>query len=76
MTKYSRYQDYVIKDGNLVGEFEQMYLDFSDPWEQSVREQSSIEKKIGIELIKSNGHEKPLEYGCDWSRIFPLVDDL
>lgn len=64
MTKYSRYQDYVIKDGNLVGEFEQMYLDYSDPWDQSVREQSSIEKKIGIDLIKANGHKKPLEYGC------------
>ena len=34
MTKYSQYQDYIIKIVNLVGEFEQMYLDYSDPWEQ------------------------------------------
>ncbi len=33
MKKYSKYQDYVIKDGELVGEFEKMYQDFDDPWE-------------------------------------------
>ena len=30
MKKYDKYQDYVIKDGKLVGEFEQMYKDFDD----------------------------------------------
>lgn len=34
--KYQRYQDYVIRDGRLVGEFEEMYRDFDDPWGQSV----------------------------------------
>ena len=28
MPKYERYQDYVIRDGRLIGEFEQMYRDF------------------------------------------------
>ena len=31
LTKYSRYQDYVIKNGRLVGEFDEMYRDFDDP---------------------------------------------
>lgn len=30
-----RYQDYVIKDGQFVGNFEQMYQNFLDPWHQS-----------------------------------------
>jgi hypothetical protein len=37
MKRYKKYQDYVIKDGKLVDEFEQMYQDFEDPWEQSER---------------------------------------
>ena len=64
MSNYSRYQDYVIKDGQLVGEFEQMYVDFDDPWEQTTRELHSIEKIIGIQLLKKNGHIRPLVYGC------------
>ena len=44
MKKYQRYQDYVIKDGKFVGEFEQMYKDFDDPWEQSALEQHASEK--------------------------------
>ena len=30
-----RYQDYVIKDGRLVGDFESLYDKFEDPWHQS-----------------------------------------
>ena len=33
MTK--KYQDYVIKDGNFIGDFESMYKSFEDPWLQS-----------------------------------------
>jgi hypothetical protein len=27
-----KYQDYVIKDGKFVGKFDEMYQNFSDPW--------------------------------------------
>ena len=64
MTKYPRYQDYVIKDGKLVGDFEGMYKDFVDPWEQTTREKNAIEKLIGLELLKKYEHKKALEYGC------------
>jgi SAM-dependent methyltransferase len=30
-----KYQDFVIKDGRLVGEWNQLYSTFSDPWLQS-----------------------------------------
>ena len=43
MTKYSRYQDYVIKDGVIIGEFEEMYQDFNDPWEQTTKEKSACD---------------------------------
>ena len=29
-----RYQDFVIKDGKFIGEFEKMYQNFDDPWNQ------------------------------------------
>lgn len=64
MPKYERYQDYVIKDGKLVGEFEEMYKDFADPWEQTTRERSAYEKLIGLELLKKDNRKNPLEYGC------------
>lgn len=64
MPKYPKYQDYVIKDGKLIGEFEELYKDFSDPWEQSSREINALEKFVGIQLIKRYGHSTPIEYGC------------
>ena len=64
MKKYSRYQDYVIKNGKFIGEFENMYKDYEDPWNQTSREVHSLEKTIAIDILKSKGHHKPLEYGC------------
>ena len=64
MNKYSRYQDYVIKNGQFVGEFEKVYQDFEDPWEQTTREKFAIEKFIGILLLSKYNHKRPLEYGC------------
>lgn len=64
MTKYHSYQDYVIRDGQLIGEFDEMYQDFDDPWAQSTREDHALEKLIGIELLEKYGTKRPLEYGC------------
>ena len=36
-----RYQDFVIKNGEFVGKFEDMYQNFKDPWLQSQRYQKS-----------------------------------
>ena len=63
-TKYKTYQDYVIRDGNLVGEFEEMYRDFDDPWGQTTNESAALDKFIGLALLKKHGHRRPLEYGC------------
>lgn len=63
-TKYSRYQDYVIKDGKLVGEFEEMYRDFDDPWEQKTREEWASEKAVALNQIKKLNAKKVIELGC------------
>lgn len=62
--KYPRYQDYVIKNGKFIGEFEQMYQDYEDPWEQSTREAWASEKAIALNLIQSLEVTKVLELGC------------
>ena len=58
------YQDFVIKNGEFIGRFEEMYQQFEDPWEQSTRELYCYEKTIGLEIIKNNNLNKVLELGC------------
>lgn len=64
LPKYSRYQDYVIKDGKLVGEFEEMYRDFPDPWEQTSKERHKTEKKIALHLLNQIKAKRVVELGC------------
>jgi SAM-dependent methyltransferase len=68
VTKYSRYQDYVIRDGRLVGEFEQMYQDFADPWNATTAEEFASEKAVGINLLarlRARGQIRTvMELGC------------
>jgi len=61
--KYPKYQDYVIKNGKLVGEFEQMYQDYDDPWCQSKEEWAS-DKAIAIHWMKKLGISRVVELGC------------
>ncbi len=69
MAKYEHYQDYVIKDGKIVGEFEKLYQDCNDPWEQTAREKFSSEKAIALNWCgKLNNNRttplKVIELGC------------
>lgn len=79
MTKYARYQDYVIKDGRLVGEFEQLYRDFEDPWEQSVHEEFASEKAVCVNLVKRLNLQNVIELGCGFggltSRLSQICDN-
>ena len=63
MTKYQRYQDYVIKDGKLVGEFEAMYQDFDNPWDQSFREDSVLSKSVAENILRLGDLKRPYEIG-------------
>lgn len=69
MVKYSKYQDYVIKDGKLVGEFEQMYKDFDDPWEQSEKENHASDKSVCINLVEAFGRNNVIEFGCGFGQL-------
>jgi hypothetical protein len=75
--KVNAYLDYVICDGELIGEFEKMYQNTKDPWDQTTRETDVFEKVIGLGLIKKYNHKRPLEYRCGFSdytdRIFSLT---
>jgi len=68
MTKYQRYQDYVIRDGRFVGEFEQMYQDFADPWHASTAEHFASDKAVGLNLLSRlkarGGARRIVELGC------------
>lgn len=63
-TKHPRYQDYVIKDGKLVAEFEEMYQDFDDPWEQTTLEEWASEKAVALNLINKLKAKQVIELGC------------
>ncbi len=63
-----RYQDYVIKDGVFIGDFEHMYQDHDDPWHQSMHEILPTEKAIALHLLKKLrnvfGVKRATEIGC------------
>ena len=63
------FHDYVIKDGKLIGEFEQMYQDHKFPWNQNIREQYASDKALTINKVQSiqAKRNKPIniiELGC------------
>lgn len=74
--KYTRYQDYVIKDGKLVGEFEEMYRDFDDPWEQTTREEWASEKAAALNLIQRLKAKKVIELGCGLGHYTKKIENL
>lgn len=53
-----KYQDFVIRNGEFVGEFEEMYQRFEDPWEQTKRELYSSDKAVALNLIQKYGCKK------------------
>jgi SAM-dependent methyltransferase len=80
MTKYPRYQDYVIRDGHLIGEFEQMYRDFSDPWHESTLEQFASDKAAGINLLvrlkAQHQAKRVMEVGCGLGHYAERIAEL
>jgi trans-aconitate methyltransferase len=57
------YHDYVIKDGQFIGKFDDMYSAFNDPWMQS-QQPNKYSRMAGIIHIKNNGIRSVLECGC------------
>jgi SAM-dependent methyltransferase len=80
MPKYERYQDYVIRDGRLIGEFEQMYRDFADPWHESTSEEYASDKAAGLNLLARlkarHGIRRVVEVGCGFGHYSERIADL
>lgn len=61
------YQDYVIKDGKLVGKFEEMYRNCDDPWE--LQKKQPITESIILHILRQMNCRRVLEVGCGFGRI-------
>ena len=64
--KALRYQDLVIRDGKFVGQFEEMYHEFEDPWHQSESDHNalSVSRNIALVNMRKLGIGSVVEFGC------------
>ncbi|MBE6442018.1 MAG: methyltransferase domain-containing protein [Desulfovibrio desulfuricans] len=68
----SSYQDYVIRDGKFIGDFETMYQNFEDPWEQS-KAPLQTEKIIALHLLKKYKCKTVIEFGCGLGHFTSMI---
>ena len=61
-----KYQDFVIKDGKFIGDFEQMYKKFDNPWHQADTENVdfSFSRNAVACFINKYGIKSLVEFGC------------
>lgn len=68
-----RYQDYVIKDGKYIGDFENMYLNCEDPWLQSDAENVYDSRRIiaqkWIQKLAIEREIRVCEIGCGFGHM-------
>jgi SAM-dependent methyltransferase len=79
------YHDYVIKNGQFIGKFDEMYSKFSDPWTQSTQP-NKYSRMAGIIHLNNANIKSVVECGCglgyyaDWiykeTGIIPKSIDL
>ena len=72
-----KYQDYVIKDGKFVGEFEKMYKEFDDPWNQTSEGyvENSISRQIVCNYLKNFNIKSIVEFGCGLGKTTKFISD-
>jgi len=71
------YQDFVIKDGKFVGDFDGMYQNFDEPWHQSPDDYvNGTHRSIAIDYCDRIRAEHPevqlsrvVEYGCGFGYL-------
>lgn len=59
-----RYQDYVIKDGQFIGKFEEMYKAHENPWYQVEHAETSYSRIDAVNSIRRFKLKNVLEVGC------------
>lgn len=72
------YHDFVIKDGTLIGDFEQMYRRIDDPW-GTVRHAQSLKNDLVVALVRHVASQSPvtrvLHAGCALGALTARVRD-
>jgi SAM-dependent methyltransferase len=68
------YHDYVFRDGQLVGEFEQMYRhSLTTPWHQDEQDEW-IDIRLAIEMLKNFGDFSEIhDFGCGTGHYLNLI---
>jgi len=79
--KEIRYQDYVIKDGKLIGDFERLYQDCADPWHQSRSDHTRDSRRAlainWCQRIKSeHSSTRVIELGCGFGYLAKALHDM
>ena len=69
------YQDYVIKGGEFVGRFEEMYRDYDNPWHQIEEASISYSKHDTINTIRRFGLNRVVEVGCGFGFFTKKLSD-
>ena len=71
-----KYQDLVIKDGKFVGEFEKMYQEFSDPWNQSEEVHfSSLSRRSVCYFLEKFDINSIVEWGCGLGKTVNYIKE-
>ncbi len=74
-----RYQDYVIKDGEFIGQFELMYQHFDDPWHQNDLYENSLTKVLvrnACKVLLKQGFSTSVEIGCGYGNLSQDLSNL
>ena len=68
------YQDLVIKDGSFVGNFEEMYQSFDDPWHQTEDGTfNDLSRETVIHYIKRHNIRNCVEIGCGLGKTMNYI---
>ena len=72
-----KYQDLVIKDGKFVGEFEKMYQEFDDPWNQTEEGnvENSISRHVVCNYINQYQINSMVEFGCGLGKTTNFISN-
>ena len=81
MKSNAKYQDLVIKDGKLIGDWDNLYKNFDDPWMQSILDHKlDTRRQISIlacqRLREEHNSLRVLELGCGFGFITQSLTEL
>jgi SAM-dependent methyltransferase len=77
----ANYHDYIIKNGKLIGQFEEAYKSSSDPWDQSESSQREDSRRLLAikwceKVRKDYGLAKTIELGCGFGHLTGYLSSL